>query len=385
MNDHFPLLHRPLSRRRFLETSALGSVVVPTLMTVSVSSNCSIASDSCGTGCTNCGHPADDRDRAINKKLETSDIGFHRLDIEPRSLLCVNCIRGGGKSPCIEKYRISELNQKIVENPEVHLTLIGAFDNIGARSERFYEQTPAERLKDLNVLQRLGLNYGDTRSARDLFTRLSLSIKNLEGLCRYPDNPYGKWSECELADGECYVKGNKPLPLAQNPDEMETQKISSCQMIADADLLVLRAHHLLCIACFAGRGNNTVPLAEDNLYEAWMKFRKNPDLPVTLVEGPGECCICPPCHSYIPSRGLCVASCHLRDRKKDLDTFVALGLNPGDTLPARELYRRIGERIPQASIICAYETDTSFEWTSCGGAKGNAYEQGLAITLEYLK
>ena len=384
--------HSTISRRRFLETSALGSIVAPAFIPGSalgsddsVSSSSCTASDCCDADCTHCGGPVNDKDRAINGKWEASDLEINRRDIEPRFLLCVNCVRGGGKSRCIEKYRIAELYQNIDENPEVHLTLIGAFDNIGARTERFDQQTPAERLKDLGVLQRLGLNYGDTRSARDLFTRLSRSIKNLDGLCRYPENPYGKWPECALADGECYVKGNKPLPLAQNPDEMAAQKVSSCQMMADADLLIIRAHHLLCITCFAGRGNNAVPLEEDNLYEAWMKFRKNPDLPVTLVEGPGECCICPPCHSYIPSRGLCVASCHLRDRKKDLDTFVALGLNPGDTLPARELYRRIGERIPQASIICAYETDTSFEWTSCGGAKGNAYEQGLAITLEYLK
>jgi hypothetical protein len=64
---------------------------------------------------------------------------------------------------------------------------------------------------------------------------------------------------------------------------------------------------------------------------------------------------------------------------------VALGVNPGDTFTARELYKRIGERIPTASVICTYETDTSFEWTTCGGAKSDAYEQGLALTLEYLK
>ena len=318
-------------------------------------------------------------------KLEASDLGINRMDIEPRWLLCMNCMRGGGISECIEKYRIANLYQKIDENPEIHLTLIGAFDNVGARTGHFNRQTPAERRKDLDVLQRLGLNYGDTRAARDLFTRLSRFILHLDGICRYPDNPYGKWPECGLADGDCYVKGNKPLRYAQNPEEMEAGKISSCRELAKADRVVIRMHHLLCITCYAGRGNNTVPLEEDNLYEAWMKFRENPDIPIVLVEGPGECCICPPCHSYIPSRGLCVAACHLRDRKKDLDTFVALGLSPGDTLTARELYKRIGERIPHATIICRYDPETGFEWTSCGGATSGAYERGLAITLEYLQ
>jgi hypothetical protein len=304
------------------------------------------------------------------------------MEIAPRNLLCMNCLRGGGKSECIEKNEIAELYQKIDKNPEIHLTFVGAFDNIGARTEHFYRQTPAERLKDLNVLQRLGLNFGDTRSARDLFTRISHSIKNLEGICRYPENPFGKWAECELADGNCYVKGNKQLRYAQNPKEMEAQKISSCQKLAKDNRVVIRPHHLLCITCFAGREDNNKPLEEDNLYEAWMKFRENPDIPVFLVEGPGECCICPPCHSFIPSRGVCIASCHLRDRKKDLDTCVALGVNPGETFTARELYKRIGERIPNVSAICGYETDTSFEWTSCGSTKNGNYARGLAHILE---
>ena len=322
---------------------------------------------------------------ASGMKIEASDRDVNRMEVAPRYLLCMNCMRGGGHSKCIDDYRIAELFQRIDENPEMHLTLVGAFDNSGARTEFFYRQTPAERLKDLNVLQRLGLNFGDTRSARDLFTRLSGEIKELDGICRYPDNPYGKWPECELADGNCYSKGNKSLRYAQNPDEMKNQKIPSCQQIAESDHVVIRPHHLLCVTCFAGRSTDHVPLEEDNLYEAWMKFRENPDVTVNLVEGPGECCICPPCHSFVPSRGVCVASCHLRDRKKDLDTCVALGINPTDKLTARELYRRIGERIPHVSTVCGFEKDTSFEWSSCGGVKNGAYEKGLALTLEYLK
>jgi len=307
--------------------------------------------------------------------LEPSDFNNNQLELEPRWLLCMNCMRGGGKAGCIEKYRLAALYRKIEENPETHITLVGAFDEIGARTGRFDTQTPAERRKDLDVLQRLGLCFGDTRTARDLFYRISLHIKTLEGICRYPENPYGKWPECELSSGDFYMKGNLRLRNAQSPQEMAAQKAQSCQALAEAGRIAIRAHHLLCIVCFAGRNDHDRPIPEDNLYEAWMKFREDPDIPVTLVEGPGECCICPPCHSYIPPRGVCVAACHLRDRKKDLDTFVALGLSPGDTLSARELYRRIMERIPKASAICGYEENTSPEWTSCGGT--DRYELGL--------
>ena len=309
--------------------------------------------------------------------MEASDFNANRIEIEPRWLLCANCVRGGGMAEYIDKYNIMEIARKISENPELHLTLTGAFDETGARTDKFDKQTPAERRKDLDVLQRLGLCFGDTRSARDLFYRLTNEITSLSGICAYPDNPYGKWPECEIAGDGFYAAGNKLLRPAQDPAQMEARKQSSCRMIAETDRIVVRIHHLLCIACFAG-GDDRSPLKEDNLYEVWMKFKDNPDIPVTLVEGPGDCCICPPCHSFIPGRGVCVAGCHLRDRKKDLDTFVALGLSPGDTLSARELYDRIRERIPRAGIICGYDKDTSYEWSSCGGTKSGRYEKSLA-------
>ena len=307
--------------------------------------------------------------------LEASNLEANRMELEPRWLLCMNCLRGGGQAGCAEADRLAQLYRRIEENPEIHITLVGAFDETGARTGRFDAQTPAQRRKDLDVLQRLGLCFGDTRCARDLFRRTSLHIQTLEGICRYPENPYGKWPECGLSGGEFYIKGNQPLPDAQSPRDMAAQKACSCRALAGADKIVIRPHHLLCIVCFAGRDGNDQPLPEDNLYEAWVKIRENPGLPVTLVEGPGACCICPPCHSYIPARGLCVAACHLRDRKKDLDTFVALGLNPGDTRSARELYARILERISDVRAICGYETNTSDEWTSCGGT--DSYAKGL--------
>lgn len=314
----------------------------------------------------------------MNREKEASDFEFNRIEAEPRRLLCMNCMRGGGKAECMDKYHIAELWRKISETPETHLTLVGAFDEMGARTERFDKQTPAERRKDLDVLQRLGLCFGDTRSARDLFNRIAENIACLDGICRYPRNPYGVWAECELADGKSYAKGNKPLRCAQTPEEMASQKIRSCRDIAETDRIVIRAHHLLCIICFVGGGGNK-PLPMDNLYEAWVKFRENPDILVTLVEGAGECCICPPCDNYMPERGLCVSGCHLRDRKKDLDTFVALGLSPGDTLTARELYRRIHERIPRVTAICSYEKNTGCEWNgACGTSSADAYEKGLA-------
>lgn len=307
-------------------------------------------------------------------KKETSNFQTARVDVEPRWLMCIACLRGGGQCSRITRWGIAQLWERIQENPDLHLIMRTSFDEVGARTALFDSQTPAERRQDLDVLQRLGLCPTDTRTARDLLTRVSELIPDLYGICRYPDNIYGKWEECELADGTYYSKGNHPLAWAQLPCQMAEQKAISCAALADTDRVVIRAHHLLCIVCYLARHPQLEPLAEDNLCEALIKFRENPDIPVTLVEGPQDCCICPPCHAYNQERGLCVALCHLRDRKKDLDTFVALGMSPGDTLPARELYRRVYERIPNVMGICRYETQTSPEWKSCNGP----YEQGLS-------
>lgn len=310
-------------------------------------------------------------------ELEKSNFNTERIEVEPRILLCINCKRGGGDILCYKI--INELIERIKNNPELHITMKGAFDEVGARTELFYKQTPAERKKDLDVLQRLGLCFGDTRTARDLFLRISKNIPSLKGICEYYPNEYGTWKECSLARKDYYIKGNKPLPNAQSPEIMAKYKESSCKAIEESNNIVIRAHHLLCIICYAGRENNDVPLPEDNLLEAWVKFRENPDIPVTIVEGPQLCCICPPCHGFVQDRGLCVAACHLRDRKKDLDFCVAVGITPGETYTARELYRRIGKKLKDNKIVCGYDVDTSPEWTSCGGTGSEVYRRGFEI------
>lgn len=308
-------------------------------------------------------------------EMEASDLDKNMIESEPRHLLCVNCLRGGGAVPGYEK--IHSLLQKIKAYPDIHIKLIGAFDEIGARTTLFNNQTHMERKKDLDVLQRLGLCFGDTRTARDLFCRIKDEIPEIKDICRYEQSEPGKWEECPLSRKDHYTKGSGALEQAQSESMMKNLKEASCKAIMGSDAIDIRAHHLLCIICFIGSERNDIPLDEDNLYEAWMKIREDPDINITVIEGPGSCCICPPCHSYAPQRGICVASCHLRDRKKDLDTFLALGLSPGETLSAKELYSRIFKRIPHVSKICAYKKDTAYEWKTCQSSVNGQYEKGI--------
>ena len=62
----------------------------------------------------------------------------------------------------------------------------------------------------------------------------------------------------------------------------------------------------------------------------------------------------------------------LRDQKKDLDTLQKLGLSYGDTLPAKELYQLLYERIVSTREICGYGDgeQRAPEWSICGDPEG---------------
>ncbi len=312
----------------------------------------------------------------MNNMKELSDREQNAIVLLPQHLLCMRCLQGGGNAEFMKRNSLAEKLHIIRENPDIHVTLVAAFDEVGAKTPLYWAQTPEERKRDLDVLQKLGLVPGDTRTARDLLRRIEEEIPSLSGICTYQTDYEGVWTECPLAREGYYEKCGEITAL-RTPEEMKADKITSCQKLKEAEQIVIRPHHLLCTICYIGNEKNDIPLEEDNLYEMWVKIRENPDIPVLLTDGPGDCMICPPCHSFCPERGTCFAACHLRDRKKDLDTMLKLGLRPGDVLPARELIARIYRSIPTTDGICAYGKDTSPEWSACLSVAIKKFEKGL--------
>jgi hypothetical protein len=139
------------------------------------------------------------------------------------------------------------------------------------------------------------------------------------------------------------------------------------------------------MSCFYGAHlDKLAPIKEDNLFEAIDAIHKNPDIPVTLI--PGCCMICPPCSHYDPETNLCLGgrSMALRDQKKDLDVLQKLGLKYGDTLPARQLYELLYERIPSTRDICGWGDGEvrAREWSICGDPQGKeTYRKARAAKL----
>jgi hypothetical protein len=123
----------------------------------------------------------------------------------------------------------------------------------------------------------------------------------------------------------------------------------------------MRPCHALCLLC---RPVKDDVLIEDNLIEMMRRMEEDPDIPVTLVEG---CCqACDPCNEYHEGEHLCYHT-HMKDSLRDLMVLERLGLPPGATLPARELYALLYKRIKTLKEICGWRdgSNTALHWAPC--------------------
>lgn len=234
-------------------------------------------------------------------------------------------------------------------------------------------QKVLNRKRDLDVLQRLGLAPGDTRRARYLYELLFKRIETLKGICSHDT---AGWEGCPLAKDGAYervrAKGWKAVVYCRTDQEREQYRRRSVQCADKDERLFVRPHHLMCLSCWYAGGKNKSPRSNDTIYEIWQRIRREPDVPITLVEG--TCMACDCCDGFHPPNGRCVHSCGLiRDYKKDLDVFQKLGLMPGATMKARQLFALLFQRIPSTRDICAYGDgiERSEEWKICSGPDGN--------------
>jgi len=198
-------------------------------------------------------------------------------------------------------------------------------------------------------------------------------VETLNGICAY-DTP--GWEGCPVARGGVYERvrdeGWQALAGHRSAEEMGEYRKCNAAHITSDDRIFMRPHHLMCLACGYAGGANDTPRSNDTLYEILQRMRREPEVPVTLVEGTCEACDC--CDGFHPATGRCVHGGGLiRDYKKDLDCFQKLGLMPGSTMPANKLYRLLFERIPSTRDVCGYGdgVTVSEEWRICGDPNGN--------------
>ena len=318
-------------------------------------------------------------------KRMTDGLGKPAVQIQARQLLGLVCTKGGVTCPLIEPVSAHDVLARMGQDPTLAVQLHSDADTVAhyetLTPEDYAQRDPHDafnRKRDLDVLQRLGLVPGSIRRARYLIELLFARIDMPDAICAY-DTP--GWEGCPHAQSGAYERvredGWQVIVHARTEEEMRAFRARNAERIRNGEQLYVRPHHFMCLACGYAGGENDALRSNDTLYEILERIRRQPDVQVTLVEGCCEACDC--CDGFHPDNGRCVHTCGLiRDYKKDLDLFQRLGLQPGDTLKARDFIELLFERIASTREICGYDDGivTSEEWTICSGPDGNpGYEK----------
>jgi len=321
------------------------------------------------------------------------------LEVRGHHLLCAVCVRGGCRKPPPGKRVIERLLNAMWEYPYVSLKVLADVDVIRAHYLDVYEKRNAKRLpkdfskrkadyvwrrKDLEVCRVLGMVPNTEMPAFHVYSILFQRQPTLEGICRTGSKKSKAWPECPYARKGYYEKiaGGRRYSLREQTEEGENMdgqgiwamlrprtredmakaKDKSAKFILNkADRLYMRPLHALCLFC---REDMTNPIVEDNLIEMLKRMEADPNIPVTLTEG---CCMaCDPCNEYHAGENLCYHT-HIKNSLRDLMVLERLGLPPGATLPARELYQRIYDRIGSLKEICGWRdgSNTAPYWAPC--------------------
>ncbi len=313
------------------------------------------------------------------------------IDLRPYQLIEIVAAAGAGR----EDFGSAGLNAAVAAMRKkayvpvrlrANVSSIYAFQNPGHD-----EDTPGgpdfNTKRDLDVLQRLGLTPGAVMPAIDLIDQLITTLPTAAGITGYgrgsKDWPTDPQKAADYARGVAGGLGG--VFRLRDEAEMARVKGESTQALYEAPVLRLRPHHVMCMTCFYGSHlENMAPIEEDNLYEAIIAIQRNPDIPITLIQGP--CMICPPCHFYDPDANLCYlhVGIGLRDEKKDLDVLQLLDLQYGDTLPAREFLRLLFQHVPSTKLVCGQGDgiERSPSWRICDNPEGSErYRAGRAAGL----
>lgn len=165
-----------------------------------------------------------DKDKSIKDMFASKAI-----KIRPHILLCAVALYGGGTRPPFEPDNLPEMIQHILKNPDTPITLVSGADWMmcGPCPSRVHKLNACvcgsigsgglyNEMKDLNVLQALGLTYGTTMNARALYKLIFDRITKTEGVCALDSRivPLSVWRDgCGASPDPCpnYEKGREML------------------------------------------------------------------------------------------------------------------------------------------------------------------------------
>jgi hypothetical protein len=317
------------------------------------------------------------------------------MRVRPYRLLCAICSLGEGCEAAVP--HPDSLLKAFGRDPDQPLTLacnageVFAYQDPGT-AEDTGEGAEFNIRRDLEILHKLNLFPGATLPARIILHRMLERIGDVAGICGYESTTAEAWKGCPKAASGCYRRGREKgidaiiPPLT--PEERAAEKRDSMEALRQAGAVRVRPHILLCSVCQYGNGTRP-PYPEDNLPELLALLFEKPGTLITLAPH-ADWMMCAPCPFRVRELNACVhnrGSGGLPNQMRDLRVLQKLGLAYGATLPGRELYRLLFERIPGTRAICGLDHSTASVWqTGCGMEVGDApnYEKGKRLLMSRL-
>ena len=321
------------------------------------------------------------------------------LKLRPYQLLCTICSLGEEGTDPVKQYdNCKQFRELLRKNPDAPVTLTCS---AGAMFE--YQEPDAgkgtpeseefNRLRDLNVLQLLALEPGDTLPGRILIRTVLAGITSLSDICSYDTVTGEAWKGCPKAASGNYKRGcNKGIDALIAPRaeaEMEQEKKKSIEALNSASVVSVRPHILACAVCQYGEGTRP-PYKADNLPELLdIILNRNPDLLIKMAPG-ADWMMCAPCATRSPKLNACMNTGDIVSQQRDLKLLQKLGMKYGSTMKARDLYKLIFERIKTThgtpDICLKNNTMPSIWCDSCSGQTPiERYEKGKKEMMVKLK
>ena len=162
--------------------------------------------------------------KARAKTASVSELSAGKcLRIRPHHLMCMTCFHAGKKHIApIEQDNLYEAIAVIRRTPDIPVTLVSGPCMICPPCPNYHETSGLcvsgrgmalrDQKKDLDVLQLLGMTYGDTMTARDVLRRLYAAVRSTRQICGYGDGKARapEWRICGGPDGNpSYVRGRE--------------------------------------------------------------------------------------------------------------------------------------------------------------------------------
>ena len=148
------------------------------------------------------------------------------IRVRPHILVCAVCQYGGGTRPPFKPDNLPELIQLILKEPDTLITMAEAADwmmcapcpnrapDLNACVNVKGSGGLTNQLRDLRTLQKLGLTYGATVNAREIYRLIFEKIPSTTDICRFDSPEPSVWYDgcgSRTCSSESYDKGREEL------------------------------------------------------------------------------------------------------------------------------------------------------------------------------